>query len=1043
MKRTGVLAILAIPCFLAFALGAAAAPRVQDQKAPPPPIIVFFESGFPAADSASPSQTELKALVPGARLASADQLADILADSGTRLLILPYGSAYPEELWNEIFGYLWRGGNLVVLGGAPFTRAAYRDKNGWHLREYSVRASLQLLIDQYQTTPGSDGLIFETNPEIILKVPQFSWKRAFSPVLHLTGSNVYWRDGSAGTIDARLDALAWGTRDGHKISAPAITIDHVRNKFARGRWVFVNAELDAGYFGSAEAKQMLPAIVESALRGSEEFVVQPTLALYLPGEPVELGVSWESATKRGGELTAEINVALEGAGAETTNETVHFSPSESSIVPQSQMVQLAAPKSSGLYKIDAQLLDMGKTIAVYHSGFWVRDADYLRSGSRLSVNKDYFQLNGKPLAVVGTTYMASDVQRLYFEHPNVYVWDEDLAQISGDGLNMIRTGWWTDWERLCDEEGRPYERTLRTIEAFLMTARRNGLPVQFNFFAFLPDVLGGDNAYLDPQALRRQETLISSVVQRFHDVPFLAWDLINEPSFSKHTWQMLPNGDGYELDAWNKWLDAKYPDRGALADAWEAPSLGKNESLPAPTEDEFAERAVYSGHNSLKLYDFFEFAQETFANWVKEMRDTIRATGSQQPITVGQDEGGFDDRLNPAFFGASVDFTTNHSWWNNDALLWDSLVAKQPGKAMLIQETGIQRELTPDEIARRTPESDAALLERKIAMSFVEGSGAIQWLWNSNTYMTDNNEVPIGVLRSDETEKPEAAVMLAMARFAREAQESLRNPRPAPVAIVTSQAEQFSAIRELQITAQRNAVRAIAYVDRSPAAVIAENQIANLGSPQLVILPSAQALAEPTWQALLAYAKAGGNLLITGPIERDTHWHRVDRVSALIPGANPEPLTFHNAAIQWKGATISVSFDSEAQSWLEALRFKDGEGLDEIPYGSGHIFWAAYPVELSQGTRAAAELYAAVMKEVNLQPMFETASSTSPGVLIYPTVLDDAVLYVMVSETDQDSDIDLRDKTTGAELKLRLPAQRAALALIRKSDGSVAAKYGF
>jgi len=54
-----------------------------------------------------------------------------------------------------------------------------------------------------------------------------------------------------------------------------------------------------------------------------------------------------------------------------------------------------------------------------------------------------------------------------------------------------------------------------------MTARKNGLPVQFNFFAFLPDVLGGVNPYLDPEAVRRQRTLISSIVTRFHDVPWL------------------------------------------------------------------------------------------------------------------------------------------------------------------------------------------------------------------------------------------------------------------------------------------------------------------------------------------------------------------------------------------------------------------------------------------------------------------------------------------------------------------------------------------
>ena len=126
------------------------------------------------------------------------------------------------------------------------------------------------------------------------------------------------------------------------------------------------------------------------------------------------------------------------------------------------------------------------------------------------------------------------------------------------------------------------------------------------------------------------------------------------------------------------------------------------------------------------------------------MHDTIRATGSQQLVTVGQDEGGIQDRLSPAFWGESVDFTTNHSWWQNDLILWDSLAAKQPGEAMLIQETGLQRELNIDEIARRTTESEAALLERKVAASFIQGSGAIEWLWNTNSDMTESNKTPSG-----------------------------------------------------------------------------------------------------------------------------------------------------------------------------------------------------------------------------------------------------------------------------------------------------------
>jgi hypothetical protein len=1032
--RTNALLILLMAYSFAF-FGAAPAALAQGSG-----TAVFYEEGFPAADSAAPSRAELTGLVAGAHFVSASQLHDVLSDASTHLLILPYGSAYPEGAWSDIYSFLGRGGNLLVLGGRPFTCAAYHDDSGWHLRAYSVRAIKQLLIDQYQETPGSDGSGFENNPDVVLHLPRFSWQRAFSPIIHLTSSDIYNRDGSAARLDAGLDALAWGTQDGRRMSAPAIEIDHVRNKFAGGRWIFLNADLASDFYGSAPAKEIIPALVFNTLRGAEEFIVSPVLPLYLPGEPVELKVSWTSAQPAESSLSVRIAISSDQPHAQKSSQTVKL--------PAPLPVVIPPPKTSGLFTVSAELLDGRQIRAIYHSGFWIRDLDYLRSGPKLSVNSNYFEISGQPLAVVGTTYMASDVQRLYFDHPNVYVWNKDLGQISAAGLNMIRTGWWTGWDKFCDEEGRPYERTLRTLEAFLMTARRHGLPVQFEFFAFLPDVLGGENAYLDPQSVRRETTLVSSVVERFHDVPFLAWDLINEPSFSQYLWRMRPNGDSFELAAWNRWLDASYPDRALLAYDWNLPFLAPGATLLVPGELEFSPRGMYTGPNSLKLYDFFEFAQDTFANWVKNLREAIHATGSRQLITIGQDEGGYDDRLSPAFFGRYVDFTTNHSWWQNDALLWDSLVAKQPGLPMLIQETGLQREVTLDEIARRTPQQYASLLERKEALSFVEGSGAIQWLWNANDYMTSGNEVPIGALRADATEKPEATVLRDMARFAGEIHESLRDPKPADVAIVTSQAQQFSAIRDLQIAAQRNAVRAAAYVAKMPVSLIAANQVANylmkVGAPKLAILPSAQALADPTWQALLAYVKSGGNLLITGPIERDAHWHRVDRAAGVgLDDARVEPLTIHNAEMTVKDATIPLSFDFNAQTWLETFAFKDGPQLKELAVGSGHIFWAPYPVELAEGEAAAAKLYSAVFGEVGVASPFELKSAAAPGVLIYPTVLQDALLYVMVSERDQDYDLSVVDKASKAELNLRLPAGRAAMALIRRSDGAITAKYGF
>ncbi len=793
----------------------------------------------------------------------------------------------------------------------------------------------------------------------------------------------------------------------------------------------VYADLSNEFFENAGLVQSL---VKRALQGAEEFTARPTLPLYLPGEPVELQIVWHAAENGKAPLSVKVTSFPESDPSNRSSVTADL-PNASVTIPP--------PSGKGLYILEAQLLEGDRVRAIYHSAFWIRDEAYLRSGPRLSVNHDYFELDGHPLAVVGTTYMSSEVQRLYFEHPNVYIWNQDLAQIHDAGLNMIRTGWWTGWDKFCDENGQPYDRTLRTLEAYLMTARKYGLPVQFNFFAFLPDVLGGANAFLDPQAVRRQQTLISAVVARFHDVPYLAWDLINEPSFSQHLWTTRPNGDPLELAAWNAWLNARYPDRAKLAALWNAPPDSVAGTIPLPSDEEFLPRGIYAGANSLRIYDYYLFTQESFAKWARAMHDTIRAAGSQQLVTVGQDEGGIQDRLSPAFWGASVDFTTNHSWWQDDSILWDSLAAKQPEEAMLIQETGLQRGLNLDETARRTPENEAALLERKVATSFIQGSGAIEWLWNTNSDMTESNETPIGAVRTDYTEKPEASLLRAFAQFAPSLQDHLRAPQQPSIAIVTSQAAQYSVLSDFQLEAQRRAIRALSYSDHLASYVIAENQIEHLGSPKLVILPSPQALGDPAWKALMKYVASGGNLLITGPVDRDEHWQIIHRAAELGLSSTVEPLVYHDASLRLGDHNISLMFGQQQQNWLDSLRFKDGATFKEIPHGKGRIFWAAYPIELSENLEAVAECYAFVAERLNITPMFRAQDQISPGILIFPTSLGDAMLYIFVSDSANDTAIKIQDVETGVPLSLTLSAEHAAIAVISKKEKKLVAKYGF
>src|SRR5580704_2172591 len=275
-------------------------------------VVVWSEAGIPSADGAVATREELSKAFSGARFTPTDQLATQLADANVRLLVLPQGSVVPEAGWPAIEAYFRRGGNLLVLGGKPFTRSAYHDDKGWHLRDYSVRFTRPLLIDQYQPTPGSAGEEFTPNKDIPLELPKFGWQQAYSPVIRLSTSDLYKRGGTAGTLDVRLDTLVWGVKDGRRLSAPLIEIDHFSSGFDGGRWIFLTADMPANFYGTPDAAKLLAQLAERARAGAVEFTVKPTLALYLSGEPIELEAVYNARTAATTPLTVQVSEFPEG-----------------------------------------------------------------------------------------------------------------------------------------------------------------------------------------------------------------------------------------------------------------------------------------------------------------------------------------------------------------------------------------------------------------------------------------------------------------------------------------------------------------------------------------------------------------------------------------------------------------------------------------------------------------------------------------------------------------------------------------------------------
>lgn len=1061
---TSYAALVALAC--SFCAHANALTQIAKMRlsSPVATAVVLWEDGFPSIDTSPPTRVQLAAVFGRATFSGTAQLPEALKNA--QVLVLPFGSAFPEEDWPAIHEFLEAGGNLVVVGGRPFTRAVHKDAGQWRASEPNQSFARSLFLNGYDETPGSAQLTFTPNPDFAsLNLAAFDWTRAWSAVVRLSDENLYPREGSAGSIDARLDTLTWGASNGRKLAAPIVQIDHLHNQFAGGRWILLSAELGPEFWSNGSSTRVIPALAERAAQGAEEFRVRPESVIVQPDQRVELQLYWNRFTGRPAEGRVPVGIrqsdcsgagnsekevlsvgglpAFSGTDAMQRSQEAGIYPS----FPLNVVFSHVAPHS-GFCSVTVTLTDeTGDHVA--HTGFWVREEHASPSGRKVGVTSDSFTIDGRPILVAGTTYMASDVQRQFLSLPNPYVWDRDMAEIEAAGLNTIRTGLWTGWDEFMKQPGEVSEQMLQSLEAFFLTARAHHLAVQFTFFAFTPEVFGGANPYLDPEAIRRQKEFVSAIVARFRNFDFVSWDLINEPSFSNptKTWQTRPNGDPFELRVWNDWLAKKYPSRNALAEAWRSVTVPDSQPVPLPADEEFTNGAAYStwpAGNSLRAMDYLFFAQDVFRNWAAEMRNAIRAAGSMQLVTVGEDEGGGNDRPSPAFFGDVVDFTTTHSWWAFDSLLWDSFVAKVRGKPMLVQETGVSREMRLEGEPHRTLEQETALFKKKLAIAAASGAGAVEWLWNVNAYMRDDREATIGAIRPDGTEKGEAEALREFGKFAAVAGPHLTGAIAPQVAIVTSQVLQFSPLQRLALEAQQKAVRGINVDCGIPAEVVAENNVsrdlANGSQPKLVVLPSPQAFGDEAWNALLEYVRRGGTLLVTGSVDRDAHWRITYRLDSLGAASRTEPILAHGQTLQIGASRLHLTYSQEVQSAAERITFNDGTAAHILQHGAGRVLVISDPVELSDGDDAAMQVYKWALDLAAVRSGFEGALPA--GIMVRRAEFSDSVLYLLFSDSANGARVELRDRITNAALRENLPAGAAKLLLLSKSGGAVLARFG-
>ena len=1000
-------------------------------------VVVFWQTGFPTAASQPIDRTTLEKSLKGLDPVFADETelgaADTLADSD--LLVLPYGSSVPVESWKAIEHYLDAGGNLLILGGQP------------------LRLPVSLVNGQYVAAVPQDtysrALGFRHTYEVpVARDAAFHWRAGYAwlPPLEIHAQHFF-------AVEGRLNGLGYmADSAGQLVAAPIIVADHAGrgpdNRMAGSRIVALDFDPDPGYWESKDGIALIHQAADYAGQGATGFSVEALFSAIRPGEPPVLTAHllFPRQQRLGSTVNGEVQLQLSSEKGIVSKTTIPLNgkPVEDLDVPFHQ------PLPAGFYTVSAVLAQAGQSREFYNNGFLVADRSALAAGPALAVHGDFLTLDGKPFFPVGTNYFSTEENGWDFSGPrNAAVWDKDFAEMESHGVSLVRTGvWMSNGKFINPENGGVDQRFLRNVEAFLQCAHRHHIAINFTFFAFSPrsgpvprvqdPAVTPPNPYSDPSSVEAEQAYVRSVVEQFKDVPWLSWDLINEPSFSnpRQTFHgNLPNGDPTEVAAWHKWLAQKYVGLAALADAWRVTpeSLSSFDAIPLPAAADLRYDR-YGNPNQVRALDYNLFAQDLFSAWVKQMVALIRSTGSNQLIDVGQDEGGVTDRvLNQFYGGAGVSFTTNHTYWQDDSLLWDSVAAKRPGVPNITGETGYQPAWYPDGAWRYDEFTGLGLTERKWAVGFAAGSsGAMQWDWD--------REPDFGMLRSDGSSKVWENQMRDLGQFARRAApfaDALILPE---VAIMLPQSYQLSVANGSALEAQQTAVRTLYNYARSQAYAVGEYQPELLGSPKLILLPSPFGLTDAAWSAIQQRVEAGAVLLVTGPFAEDAHLHPTERQAALGILYTVGPLLTRENLFHFPGGDETLTYSGLKTTTLSRVLLPDGAEWAEKPVGKGKILFAALPLELNSNLRAVADVYSYALKAAGIAQVYST-SITDPGILICPTRFSSATLYVLTSESNQTA-VSFTDLRSGKSFAGTLPSGHAALLLVG-TDGKLLANYNW
>ena len=998
-------------------------------------VACFLADAFPTVDAPAIDPATLKESLKNFHVVyfkSIELLERDLTADNFKAFVLPYGSAFPVDAWQAIQNFISHGGSLVVFGGYPFHQPVIENHGKWILGTPQPTYAHRLLIGPADMLLLNSSPFYSKNSRMIspegsdFDASTFSLPaKVYELTVRFTTKNDFTDEiGSAGPRDAMLRPLAQILNgDGIPVACPLLEIDRLRGIAAGGRWVLEPSDAKL-------STSTITYCVAKALEGASKIEARPVHSCVeeneIPAVRIDQFCPGPDEKDRS---SSRVNIAVYNSdGKPVFMSSLELIGTREFLSGEIQ-IKTDKPLEPGFYKVEVTNSDPARQPHSSATGFWVMDKKLMDSGPHLSVSKDWLLKDGKTFPVIGTSYMAADAERKFLFEPNPYLWEKDFSQMEKLGVNFVRTGLWTGWQKVMLDPGSIDEGFLRSLDALLLTAAKHNIVVCFNLFAFLPPANGGTNPYLDPRAIEWQHAFAAVISSRYKNIGWINYDLINEPSYSPpdKIWKEYPIGDEFERSAWEQWVLQHHAKRmPEILDDWRD---GSGDMFSLPGIDELSYQNTREDRRPRKALDFERFTQDVLTHWAGGLREVIHSAGGNQLVTLGQDEGGMSLRSSQQFHYTSVDYTSMHTWWLNDHLLWDVVSTKVPEKPNLVSETGLMRLENIDGEPWRSPASAKDLLERKFAYAFQgRGAGAVEWCWNINAYQSTDNEVGIGLTRADGTMKIETNVIKEFAEFFKKASPYLGDFKRDSIVLVIPDSKLFTGLGDAMAGVQ-TIVRVLAENFGTVPAMLSEFNLSEsrLEGVRLVIVPSGGMICDSGAAELFRASQNGTKVLFLGAVEGNEYGKQSDQFRKLGLEHESRPVSHYEPTNWTQGSGVFKTPVTFGSGKSENLRKSNAPFLDTL---KGNILNEPLPIDLALEREPLVAMLHAVLKYSGMP--FEASGSCVESRILET---DNAALVVCVNESSTKARREV--SFDGHTFEIPVEAGCSRLVLFNRTEGKI------